>query len=461
MKVLLVWPCTGNIELNSLLPLGLGYLAANLPKKYNVEMCDAVLDRLSIVQIMDKVSHIKPDVIGVSVWNFNLISAREIINIIKKKFPQITVVVGGPAPSGHQANIFESINADYAFVGEAEGSFSQFLQYFENDCLTFENKKKIEGLIYKDADRNVVFNAPKWKELEKIKYCDYEFINLNKYLKKGYNYGLHFGANRTAPIAITRGCPFSCAYCSASLVNGRKVRMRQIDSVISEIKELYEKYNINGFNIIDDNFTFDISYSKKIILSIIKAGFKNISFNSPNGIRVEYLDKELLNLMKEAGWRCIFIAPESGSLRTLKKMHKNIDLYMVKEKIKLIKDAGIKLFGFFMIGYPGETVRDIKDTIRFACENDFDFSVFTCFQPIYGTPAYAELISSGELNRTPEGFDYYKVSYTPNGISFNEIKFWRFWGLFRFYTSSFRRFRNVLSGYSLKRIFIFIFKIIS
>jgi radical SAM superfamily enzyme YgiQ (UPF0313 family) len=332
------------------------------------------------------------------------------------------------------------------------------MDLFFNGNLTTENMKKISGLIYRGNDNSPVFNTPRWESLDGLEYCDYELINLNKYLAEGYYYGMHPKTSRTAPVLTTRGCPFSCEYCSARLINGRKIRTRSVQSVVSEIKELYDKYHINGFNIIDDNFTFNTEYAKEICREILKLGLKDISFNSPNGVRVEYLDEELLDLMKHVGWECIFIAPESGSETTLKNMRKNIKLSVVREKIRLIKDNGLKVFGFFMIGYPGETVEDIKKTIDFACKNNFDSVVFTSFRPLAGTPVYEKLLNKREIEKLPEGSDYYKITYAPVGLTINQLKYLRFWGLLRFYTSSFSRFKNVISYRSLARKLAFLKK---
>jgi len=238
------------------------------------------------------------------------------------------------------------------------------------------------------------------------------------------------------------------------------VRTRPVESVIAEVRELHERFQIDGFNIIDDNFTFHTDYAKEVCRAILKLGLKNVSFCCPNGIRMEYLDEELVLLMKQAGWKSLFIAPESGSERTLEKMRKRINLGVVKEKLKMIKKADLKVFGFFMIGYPGETVSDIKRTIDFACRNDFDMVVFTCFQPLVGTPVYDKLLATGEIDKPPEGADYYAISYAPRSLTVTQLKTWRFWGLLRFYTSSLARLRFALSNYSVRSVFAFLRKIV-
>jgi anaerobic magnesium-protoporphyrin IX monomethyl ester cyclase len=457
MKILLVWPAVTNAEFYNILPLGLGYLAANLPAEYQVKLWDGVLNHSSNNEILDEIEIFKPDIIGISVWNFNLNSAKEIVDTVKKKYPNIPKIIGGPTVSGYKNKIFDVIDADYAFIGECEKSFSDFLELFDKKDQAFTN---VKGLIHKDEKGNAILNPPEWESIDNIKYCDYEFISLNKYIENGYYYGTHSKAKRIASILTTRGCPFGCDYCSAHLINGKKVRIRSVESVIAEIKELYEKYNITGFNIIDDNFTFNIGYAKQVCRKIIELNLKDASFNCPNGVRAEYIDQELLDLMRQSGWEWIFLAPESGSEKTLNNMHKTIKLTLIQTKIKQIKEAGLKVFGFFIIGYPGETLDDINKTIDFACKNSFDSVVFTCFQPLVGTTIYDKLIADGEIEMSPEGHDYYKISYVPTGLTVRQMKFIRFWGLFKFYTSSFDRFFDALSSHNLKRVLVFVIKII-
>ena len=142
-------------------------------------------------------------------------------------------------------------------------------------------------------------------------------------------------------------------------------------------------------------------------------------------------------------------------------MHKNLKLSIVPEKIELIKDVGLKVFGFFIIGYPGETIEDIKKTIDFARENDFDAIVLTCFHPLQGTPIFEKLLINGEVKNLKETSDYYEITYAPKDLTIRQLKFWRVWGLIKFYTSSFNRLKIVLSHHSLRGKMFFIKKLLS
>lgn len=455
MKMLFVWPAVRNAEMRNLLPLGLGCLAANLDKKHSIDLLDGVLEKREDTDVLAEIRRRSPDAVGFSIWNFNMDVVRRLATQIRGAFPDVKIILGGPSVSGYGKEILSVVEADYAFLGEAERTLPALLDEIQNGEIDREILKKIDGLVYRNRQGDPVANAPTWPAMDDLVPCDYGFIRLGDYLEQGYRYGIHENARRTAPVMTTRGCPFPCEYCSARLVSGKEVRRRPVESVADEIRRLHEEYGIDGFNIIDDNFTFHVEYAKQVCRAILDLGFRDVSFCCPNGIKIEYLDDELLRLMKDAGWECLFVAPESGSERTLKRMRKKINLQDVPAKLDMIKKHGLKVFGFFMIGYPGETASDILATIRFACRNPFDLAVFTCFQLIVGTPVYKRLTDCGEIERSAEGMDYYDVSYAPVGMSARQLRSWRLWGLLRFYAFSPHRLRTVLANYDLRRVAVF------
>lgn len=457
-KVLMVWPAVPGRQLHGFLPLGLGSLAANLPEGCEARLWDGVLAPGPNARVAEEVTRFAPDVVALSVWHFNLPGARDVVAAIRERFPGLLIVVGGPTVCGARERVFEVIEADYAFVGEGEKPFARFVELLREGRLDDEAKRSLPGLCF-HHDGAVVVNPPRWVPLEELEPCDYEFIRLGEYLDRGYRYGVHPGARRTAPLMTTRGCPYGCRYCSACLINGTRVRKRPVEGVLREIVRLRERFGIDGFNIIDDNFTFDLDYAKALCRGIISLGLRGVSFCAPNGVRVDRLDAELLELMREAGWHAVFVAPESASPSTLARMRKHLDPATVSEKVALIKKAGLRVFGFFMLGYPGETPDDFRQTISFAVHTPFDWATFTCFQPLAGTPVAEDLLAAGEIEQLPQGADYYRVVYAPEGLTVRRMRLWRLWAFFRFYTSSWRRAVGALRAFSLRRLLLFVLKL--
>jgi radical SAM superfamily enzyme YgiQ (UPF0313 family) len=188
--------------------------------------------------------------------------------------------------------------------------------------------------------------------------------------------------------------------------------------MVKLVNHLYFKKNIRQINIIDDNFTFNTEYAKEFCRAIIALKLKDLRFNTPNGIRVQRTDKELLNLMREAGWRSLIIAPESGSKKILKKMQKDLNPDIVPEKVKEIREAGLKCSGFFIIGYPEEEIEDIEATVDLIKKCRFNFFFLNNFQPLPGTPLYDELVRRGEIEDglLPKNFSDGVRVYTPSGL---------------------------------------------
>ncbi len=220
-------------------------------------------------------------------------------------------------------------------------------------------------------------------------------------------HGAFFENFPIAPIITTRGCPFNCTFCAGKLNTGSILRKRSVDRIIEEIKYLHDTRHIREFHIVDDNFTLDKEFAKKVLKEIIKLNLK-ISFSVPNGIRLDTLDKEILLLMKNAGFYLISIGVESGSDRVLKMMGKHLSIKQIKDKISLIKSVGLDAAGFFILGYPGEKEKEIKKTINFSLNLGLLRANYFLFLPLPGTTVFQQLQKGGGIGE----IEYNKLSFT-------------------------------------------------
>jgi len=309
---------------------------------------------------------------------------------------RIVTIIGGAQPTVCPDSILNEDTVDYVFRGEAEHSFGAFL-----DLLHERPVSSIKGLAYKSSD-GVIKNAIDLpRNLDDIKIPDYGAIRLNDYIKNGYTYGGHYA--RSAPIWLTRGCPYQCGFCSCRIINGTTIRRHSIRYAVEWILHLYKEFSIRQFSIVDDNFTFDADYAKCFCKAMIRLRAEKfcgdrIFFTTPNGIRIDRIDDELLRLMKCAGWQGVTIAPESGSRNTLKRMKKEINPDVVPEVVKRIRANRLRVRAFFMVGYPGETPQDIKQTVALIRKCRFDAINIGRFHPLPGTPIFNELVSNGEIS---------------------------------------------------------------
>ena len=406
MKILLVRPISEKAS-NVMPLLGLGYLAYAL-RKHNVIYLDCVKEKMDLNRWYDYLKNNKFDYIGFQVFSCDVSSVLKMIESIK----ETKIIVGGPHISGKPDFVLHE-RIDYGFIGEAEIGFPKLLEEeYEEDVpnLVWKNKGKL--IINKQEFHDHIDDfAVDW---EKIKPDTYPIAPHGSFVK----------TPPSAPIIVTRGCIFSCNYCAGKKSTGTKLRKRSIHMIMDELTLLYNKFGIREFHFEDDNFTLDKQFAKEVCREIIKwKGNKKVSFACPNGVRLETLDEELLNLMEKAGFYSFAIGIESGNNRVLKKMGRNVTKEIMKEKIELIAKTNIKMTGFCMMGYPTETLEEMEETARFTRELPIHRVQYGNFHPLPGTPIYDELIQSGEIKDIDwDAYQDNTISYSPKGVTKEQLK---------------------------------------
>jgi len=410
MKVALVWPY--GFDGKYVLPISLAYLKSNVDNaRHKVKVIDCAFlgIKSSSGEFRRILRRFNPDVVGVSSWSITYEEAAEVLRTAKEIKRKTITVMGGVHSTTYCDGVMRNGFIDFVLRGEAELSFPRFL---EEAVKKKPDWSKVGGLVYRSKDavkKNEIILS---EDLDVIRLPDYDAINLDGYIRSGYRFNTPHKMN--APVWVTRGCPYRCAFCAATLLNGPVVRAHSIEYMIKWVKHLYRK-GIRHISIIDDNFTYDVDYAKRFCKAMIRLNLEGLHFGTPNGIRAQRSDPELFRLMKEAGWEYVVVAPESGSLKTLKRMRKNIRPDTFPPVVAQIRKAGLKAHGFFIVGYPGETVDDIQATVRLLRMCRLNFFFLNNFQPLPGTPVYEELIKNGELmeGQLPKDYSSGERAYVP------------------------------------------------
>ncbi len=436
LKVLLMKPYSRADEL--IPPFGLGYLATAIRKNHDVEILDGIKEKLTLEKFKDILEARKYDIVGIQIFTFQVLKARDYIKVVKEVLPDSKIILGGPHPSCSPLNIFELFpDIDWAFKGEAEIGLAKLLDLINEDKVDSGYLLEVPGLIWRNkqqADAVVVNQQIFVENLDELGMPAWDLIRPDTYPL--FPHGAFFKNYPIAPIIATRGCPFSCTYCAGHLITGKKTRFRSVKNIIDEIKILYYKYGIREIHIEDDNFTInhDLVYE---FCRQLKDNNLNITWTCPNGVRLDTLTKELLLAMKEAGLYSISVGVESGSERILRDMKKNLTKEKIREKVNLIRECGLEASGFFIIGYPTETKKDMMETINFATSLDLKRAGFSLFKPFPGTEATNALIERGELKKGSgedwERFVLADAVYAPPGFTKKEMKKIRERALLRFY----------------------------
>jgi radical SAM superfamily enzyme YgiQ (UPF0313 family) len=416
-------------------PFSLGYLATAIRKNHEVRILDGIKEKLTpagLEQILKKDFF---DVIGIQVFTFQVIAARNYLDSIKRTLPKAKVILGGPHPSCAPETIFKYFpKADFAFAGEAEIGLSKLLDLLSENGIGQISLAQVPGLIWRNNEETIVNKQIFIEDLDILGMPSWDLIKPDTYPLAPH--GGFFKNYPIAPIIITRGCPFSCTYCAGHLVSGKKIRCRSIENVIEEISVLYHEYGIREIHIEDDNFTFNKDLVREFCRKL-KESKLNISWTCPNGVRLDTLTKDLLLAMKDAGLYSISVGVESGSEKILKDMKKSLTKEKIREKLDLIRECELDASGFFIIGYPTETKNDIIETINFALELKLKRASFSLFKPFPGTEITSDLIKKGELKEMSDEdwarFVLADAIYAPPGFTREEMKKLRRKALLRFY----------------------------
>ena len=331
--------------------LGIAYLSSGLQKAgYSTLTLDVNRFELSDEELGKRVLDFSPSVIGLSVKTATANTGGRIANHLSSIYPDAHFIVGGP----HLTLCSESYIRDfpvfeYAILGEGENSVVELIEAL------YHNKSidHINGLVYRKNGR---IHKNLWRppdDLDSLPLPDFESI-------EGFDW-----QNFRYPILSSRGCPFRCTYCCVNKLTGsRKWRSRSAKNVVDELEYIVQKKGIRAFEVWDDNFTLDIQRAKEICRELISRKL-NLSWYCHNGIRADRIDRELADLMKQAGCSSIAFGIESGNPETFDTIKKGESLSAVVQAIKIVKKVGIKAVGYYIIGLPGDTLEKFIETVRF------------------------------------------------------------------------------------------------
>lgn len=366
-------------------PIGLGYISAAAKKAgWDVEIIDAWLDGLSpraAAYNVFKNSDSYYGVAGIQVYQDTRWWTQDFISSLKTNFGfPGKIIIGGTQVSVYGEQTRKELDADVAVMGEFDGDIESYLN-------------KIVAL---PPGNKWTFSTPR-TDVNKTPRPDYDAMDISRYWPHLNSIGTMKG-KRIAVIHRTRGCPFQCTFCSAHSVHGREVRSRDDDNIITEIKYLQKRWNIDEVWFDDDNFIVDYDKGVQLLEKLIPL---RIHIRFPNGIRTENIDYTMARMMKLAGVYFTAIGIESGNKRILKRIKKNIHLDKAKRAIEILYKNNINTMGFFIFGLPTETKDDMRDTVKYALDTQLDYAQFGIFKQHPGAADQNEkpLLSANELRK--------------------------------------------------------------
>ena len=398
-------------------PLGLAYMAAMLEKHgHEVKIIDgpamATILGYGFEELKRDIKNFNPNLVGISASTSQMDHAKKALQIVKENNPDCITILGGALISADPNALLQFNDVNYGVYGEADLTFPEILK-------KIEAKEKIEGsegIIWRE-NGNVKFLKPKTiTDLDEIPMPARHLLNMKIYRPSPANY-------RKLPattMMTSRGCPYQCIFCSKPTV-GTAFRAHSAKRVVDEIEHLIKDYGIKDIQMFDDTFTLLPERTIDICKGIIERRL-DIGWNCMT--RVDKINIDITKLMKKAGCYEIGFGIESGSDRVLELIKKGVTKDQIRLGVKLAKDAGIDVRGFFMMGFPTETREEVLETIEFAKELEVDVAQFMVSTPYPGTEMWEIAKKYGDVSEDWSNFTFYapdKAPFTSKLLSQEDI----------------------------------------
>jgi radical SAM superfamily enzyme YgiQ (UPF0313 family) len=330
-----------------------------------------------------------------------------------KEHSRALTVLGGIHSTIMPAETIAQQGVDFVARGEGERTIVELARVIEEGgsfC-------GVSGLSYKD-NGGIFHNQPR-ELIPDLDSLPFPTRKLSKNYKYIYPDALH---QPVYPIVTSRGCPGECSFCSINSIFKRKFRMRSHLNVVDEIEYLVRGLGAKEIHIWDDNFITD---RRRVFLIRDELKRRNLKvfFAFPNGIRVDYVNEDLIRALKEMGTYSLAFGVESGNQAILDKINKKTDLKMIEDAFSLAKKYRIETWAFFILGVPGEDRKTIADSVKFAKKIKADVVKFHILKPFPGTMMHEELKDSGLIFNF--NFDAYGIHEPPvhrlDGLAADEL----------------------------------------
>lgn len=350
-----------------------------------------------------------PHVVAITAMTIQIDEAAKIAKLLKSELQDVYTIIGGPHVTARPKETFRRYpDFDFGVVGEGEIVFGEFL-----DALSKQRDvRQIQGLVYRDnGDIRVNPRQRPLENLDTLPHPAYDLIpdfigGLSKFGTKN---------DRSVGVVTSRGCPGLCTFCDRG-VFGREFRCHSARYVIRLMDTLYKRYHVSDFLFFDDLFVANRARLKEL------CGYmKYRSYTWSCCARTDFIDKEMLPMMKRAGCHMIEYGIESGSERILKLMKKNTTKARIYETIQATKDTGIQSKGNFIFGAVGETLGTLDETIRFACSLPLDYFQHTFMAPLPGSEIWDTASDHGDFVPDWSGCNTFKINFVPTGLSKKDL----------------------------------------
>ncbi|HLD29147.1 MAG TPA: radical SAM protein [bacterium] len=366
-------------------PLSLAWVAAIARRAgHEVTIIDARTLRLDKNEVLNKLIHFKPDVMGFMMTTYMFPETMEWLRFLKTE-----LAMNGVNPrvliGGYNLRIYpkESLchpEIDFGCLEHAYYTVPALLAELEKSRPDFSS---VPGLVWKKGGEILINPHPRKIDFDL-------FPNPARDILPNELYAEFPTQRKNFTVMITSlGCPYRCQFCEAG---GTPYSPRSPGTVLNEMEECYRVHGIREIDIFDYEFTAVRSRVKEICEGILERG---LDLTWACRSRVDTVDEELLGLMRESGCRRIYWGIESGNQQVLDRMRKGITVEQIADTVRMSSRIGIQNLGFFLVGVPGETRGSVEANLAFAKKLDLDYVQFSQLLAKPGTIFWEEMKASG------------------------------------------------------------------
>lgn len=360
LNYLLVVPRYRQDDYAYFFPIGLAMVSSALKASgRNVQVLNLNYKENHLGLLRDAIAKNNIDVVLSGGLSFQYDILKEIFDTAKMTKPEIITIAGGGIISAEPDVAMQALEtADYGVIGEGEITVNELAYALEND----NDIAGLQGIVNNSGNTPP---ATEISNLDMLPFPDYESFEFDVLISKEVfsidDSQMTQEDNRTI-ISLSRSCPYNCTFCFHPL--GKKYRRRSMDSAFSELGYLINMYKIEYFRFADEMFIFNDKYIKEFCKRIIPY---NIKFCAQT--RVDTVNKEKLQMLKDAGCVLLTMGVESADNSVLKSMKKNITVEQIENAFDLAKEVGIDSSGVLILGDPCENEHTIRNTLNWRIKH--------------------------------------------------------------------------------------------
>lgn len=387
--VILFYPKTEKENFNKNLPMSLLKIGSEIKKSgFTVVIFDERFDddyQKALEKILDDIVFF-----GVSsMTGYQIFGGLKASKFVKQKNRDIAVVWGGWHSSILPRETLLNQNIDVVAMGQGEATARDLALAYSRSL----GLEEIDGIAFKNKG-NVVFNrVRRFQDVNEFCPPAFELFDFERYIFKGPL------GNRTIFWNSSQGCPFRCGFCSTPVVYSRRWSGISADKLLTQTKELVDRFQVDGITFAEDNFFVDVKRVENFSRGLVE---KNIRINWATDVRIDQvnsLSEEVMLLLRESGCVRLCIGAESGDAQVLKLIDKKIDPEDTFKAAEKLNKYGIISEFFMIVGFPNNPERDLRRSLAMIKEIKMKFPAhqFTPFlyTPYPGTPLFELALRKG------------------------------------------------------------------